>query len=58
MLYEDPGFDQYQDANLYGCYCPDCRLLLMEFSDNDVDVEDPSQDKIREALRERNLIYE
>lgn len=50
VLYDDSGYDQYHDVNLYGVFCPDCGLLLMEFSGNDVDVKDPEPEKIREAL--------
>lgn len=50
VRYDDSGYDQYHKANLYGAFCPDCRLLLMEFSDNDGDVEGLTPERIREAF--------
>lgn len=37
VSYEDVGYDQYHDANLYACICPSCGLHIINFSDDDVD---------------------
>ena len=37
VLFEDVGYDYYQNVNLYACICPDCGLHIIEFTDNDVD---------------------
>lgn len=37
VSYEDVGYDQYHDANLYACICPSCGLHIIDFSDEDVD---------------------
>lgn len=37
VLYEDVGYDQYHDVNLYACICPSCGLHIIGFSDDDVD---------------------
>ncbi len=36
ILYEDVGYDQYQDVNLYACTCPSCGMHIIRFSDDDV----------------------
>ena len=37
VLYEDVGYGQYHDVNLYACICPSCGLHIIGFSDDDVD---------------------
>ncbi|MDY5881947.1 MAG: hypothetical protein SPJ65_01265, partial [Roseburia sp.] len=37
VSYEDVGYDQYHDTNLYACICPSCGLHIIDFSDDDVD---------------------
>lgn len=36
VLYEDIGYDQHRNVNLYGCICPSCRLVVVRFDDTDV----------------------
>lgn len=36
VSYEDVGYDQYHDVNLYTCICPSCGLHIIGFSDDDV----------------------
>lgn len=36
VLYEDVGYDQYHNVNLYACICPSCGLEIILFDDNDV----------------------
>ena len=36
VSYEDVGYDQYHDVNLYACICPSCGLHIIGFSDDDV----------------------
>lgn len=42
VLYEDVGYDQYHNVNLYACICPSCGLEIISFDDND--VEDSKSD--------------
>ena len=37
VLYEDVGYDDCYNINLYACICPSCGLHIIEFSDDDVD---------------------
>lgn len=37
VLFEDVGYEYYQNVNVYACICPDCGLHIFEFTDDDVD---------------------
>lgn len=36
VKYEDVGYDQYNNVNVYACICPSCDLEIIKFNDNDV----------------------
>lgn len=36
VKYEDVGYDQYNNVNVYACICPSCDLEIIKFDDNDV----------------------
>ena len=36
VKYEDVGYDQYNNVNVYACVCPSCGLEIIRFNDNDV----------------------
>lgn len=36
VVYEDIGYDQYKDVNVYACICPSCGLYIIKFDDEDV----------------------
>lgn len=36
VLYEDVGYDQYRNVNIYACICSSCRLHIIRFDDTDV----------------------
>ena len=36
VKFEDVGYDQYHDVNLYACICPSCGLEIIRFNDNDI----------------------
>ena len=36
VKYEDVGYDQYNNVNVYACICPSCGLEIIRFNDNDV----------------------
>lgn len=42
VSYEDVGYDQYHDENIYACICPSCGLQIIRFYDSD--VEDSEND--------------
>lgn len=44
VLFEDIGYDQYHNVNVYACICPDCGLHIFEFTDDDVDDKCDSDD--------------
>ena len=50
VKWEDIGYDNYRDANVYGCICPRCNLILMSATDIDIDVKDPNPKDIRKAF--------
>lgn len=36
VIYEDIGYNQYQNVNVYACVCPSCGLHIIVFDDDDV----------------------
>ncbi len=40
VIYEDIGYDQYHNVNVYACICPSCGLHIIEFDDEDVKNSD------------------
>lgn len=34
VIYEDIGYDQYNDVNVYACICPSCGLRVIKFDDD------------------------
>ena len=36
VKYEDVGYDQYNNVNVYACICPSCGLEIIRFNDNDI----------------------
>lgn len=36
VIYEDIGYDQYRDVNVYACSCPSCGLPIIKFDDSDI----------------------
>ena len=36
VKYEDVGYDQYNNVNVYACICPSCGLEIIRFNDDDV----------------------
>lgn len=36
IRYEDAGYEQYGNVNVYACICPSCNLEIIKFDDNDV----------------------
>ncbi len=34
--YEDIGYDQYKNMNVYACICPSCGLNIIKFDDEDI----------------------
>jgi hypothetical protein len=36
VRYEDAGYEQYGNVNVYACICPSCNLEIIKFNDNDV----------------------
>lgn len=36
VRYEDVGYEQYGNVNVYACICPSCDLEIIKFDDNDV----------------------
>lgn len=36
VSYEDVGYEQYRNVNVYACICPSCDLEIIKFDDNDV----------------------
>lgn len=36
VLYEDIGYDQYENVNVYACICPSCGLHIIRYDDNDI----------------------
>lgn len=36
VIYEDVGYDQYNNVNVYACICPSCGLHIIRFDDDDV----------------------
>lgn len=44
VKYEDVGYDQYNNVNVYACICPSCDLEIIKFNDNDVSDKCESDD--------------
>lgn len=44
VKYEDVGYDQYNNVNVYACICPSCDLEIIKFDDNDVSDKCESDD--------------
>ena len=44
VRYEDVGYEQYGNVNVYACICPSCDLEIIKFDDNDVFVFFESDD--------------
>lgn len=40
VLYEDIGYDSWNNQNMYACICPSCGLRIFEFGDNDITSEE------------------
>lgn len=36
VKYEDVGYEQYRNVNVYACICPSCDLKIIKFDDDDV----------------------
>lgn len=44
VRYEDVGYEQYGNVNVYACICPSCDLEIIIFDDNDVSEKCESDD--------------
>lgn len=44
VRYEDVGYDQYGNVNVYACICPSCALEIIKFDDTDVSEKCESDD--------------
>jgi hypothetical protein len=44
VRYEDVGYEQYGNVNVYACICPSCDLEIIKFDDNDVSKKCESDD--------------
>lgn len=44
VRYEDVGYEQYGNVNVYACICPSCDLEIIKFDDNDVSEKCESDD--------------
>lgn len=44
VRYEDVGYKQYGNVNVYACICPSCDLEIIKFDDNDVSKKCESDD--------------
>ena len=44
VSYEDVGYEQYENVNVYACICPSCDLEIIKFNDNDVSEKCESDD--------------
>ena len=44
VRYEDVGYEQYGNVNVYACICPSCDLEIIKFNDNDVSEKCESND--------------
>lgn len=44
VKYEDVGYDQYNNVNVYACICPSCGLEIIRFNDDDVSDKCESDD--------------
>lgn len=44
VRYEDVGYEQYGNVNVYACICPSCGLEIIKFDDNDVSEKCESDD--------------
>ncbi len=44
VRYEDVGYEQYDNVNVYACICPSCDLEIIKFDDNDVSKKCESDD--------------
>lgn len=44
VRYEDVGYEQYGNVNVYACICPSCDLEIIKFNDNDVSEKCESDD--------------
>ena len=53
VLYEDTGYSQYTNENIYACICPVCGLHIIEFSDYDIANKG---DNLKEDFH-NNLVY-
>ena len=45
VSYEDVGYDQYHDENIYACICPSCGLEIIRFYDSDVENSESDEPK-------------
>lgn len=44
VRYEDVGYEQYGNVNVYACICPSCDLEIIKFDGNDVSEKCESDD--------------
>lgn len=44
VRYEDVGYEQYGNVNVYACICPSCGLEIIKFDDNDFSEKCESDD--------------
>lgn len=59
VKFEDVGYDQYHDVNVYSAICPSCGVHIIEYQDNiDCFEDDPEQifkfDHVHHAYEGRN----
>lgn len=55
VKYEDVGYDQYNNVNVYACICPSCDLEIIKFNDNDVSDKCESCDV--EKMFHSSMVY-
>lgn len=47
VLYEDIGYNQYQNVNMYACICPSCGLHIIEFDDDNIPDDDEPDGNVK-----------
>lgn len=47
VMFEDIGYNQYKNVNIYACICPSCGLYLIEFDDKDTEKSDSDEPEQR-----------
>lgn len=45
VIYDDIGYDYYQNVNVYACICPSCGLHIIRFDDGDIEKCDSDYPK-------------